>query len=258
MALCLQAMSRVRKPTIGYGRVMGLRAALGARLTEDQRGRLRRLRRPAWLGVSRQTKPISPAWGSERGTPVGRWYFKRFLDSHESDIKGHVLEVRTKLYSSQYPGVSRIDVLDIDPDLPEVTVIADLENMPQVPTDTYDCIILTAVLYYIRDVDAALRELRRVLRSGGVLLSAHSGIPGHLTQLSGFESEFGYLSTRGTTTLFNEAFGADHVTVQTWGNVLACLAFLRGVAAEEVGERRLLTADPYFPQTITVRAIKSA
>lgn len=232
------------------------RAVARRLLSPRTRKWLHRLRRPAWLGVSRRTTPISRHWGGERGTPVNRWYYKRFLDTHEKDIRGRVLEVRDQLYSSQYPAVTEIEIIDIDADAPGVTLVADLSNMPQVPAESYDCIILTSVLYYIRDVEAALRELHRVLRTGGVLLSAHVGVPARLTQLDGFENEFGYLSKRGTTTLFNEVFGADNVTIETFGNVLACMAFLRGVAAEEIGEKRLLEADPYFPQTITVRAVK--
>jgi SAM-dependent methyltransferase len=159
-------------------------------------------------------------------------------------------------YSSQFPNVTKIDVLDIDAHLPDVTIVGDLTDMPHVPSDTYDCAIVTRVFQYLRDVPSALRELHRVLAPGGVLLCAHSGVPGRLTQTEPFENEFATLSPGGTTTLFAEAFGSDNVAIDTWGNVMACMAFLRGVSAEELGERRLLTRDPFFPQTITVRAVK--
>jgi SAM-dependent methyltransferase len=254
--IVLERRAPATEPSLGG--LTSVRAVARRFLSPKQRRRLYRLRRPAWLGISRATKPISPEWGGERGTPIVRWYGKRFLDTHAADIKGHVLEVRNTLYSSQYPDVTKIDILDIDAELPEVTIVADLASMPQVPSDTYDCVILTSVLYYLPDVEAALREVRRVLHPGGVLLSVHAGIPARLTHLDGFENEFGYLSTRGTTTLFTEVFGEDYVQVEVFGNVLACVAFLRGVAAEEVGEKRLLERDDYFPQTIAVRALKSS
>ena len=203
--------------------------------------------------MARRTTPISWSWGAERGTPIGRWYDKRFLDANAADIRGHVLEIRDTVYSSQYPGVTKVDVLDIDPDLPEVTIVGDITNMPQVPADSFDCAIVTRVFQYL----SAIRELHRVLAPGGVLLCAHSGVPGRLTDLEGFENEFAILSVRGTTTHMTEVFGEQNVTVTSWGNVLACIAFLRGVAAEEVGERRMLRHDPYYPQTITVRAVKA-
>ena len=248
----------------------GLRELARRVLSEDQRKRIHRWARPAWLGVARRTTPISWSWGAERGTPIGRWYDKRFLDANAADIRGHVLEIRDTVYSSQYPGVTKVDVLDKDESdtelaiaaaaaagASEVTIVGDITNMPQVPADSFDCAIVTRVFQYLSDVPAAIRELHRVLAPGGVLLCAHSGVPGRLTDLEGFENEFAILSVRGTTTHMTEVFGEQNVTVTSWGNVLACIAFLRGVAAEEVGERRMLRHDPYYPQTITVRAAKA-
>ena len=46
--------------------------------------------------------------------------------------------------------------------------------------------------------------------------------------------------------------------MRTDGNALAGAAFLLGMAAEELGPRRLDAADPAHPVLVTVRAVKAA
>src|SRR5437870_3400829 len=76
--------------------------------------RARRLRRPPGLGVLRHTTPLSEAWGSDRGTPVDRYYIEQFLDRHREDIRGRMLEVRDSRYTSRFgSGVTAADVLDV-------------------------------------------------------------------------------------------------------------------------------------------------
>ncbi len=58
--------------------------------------------------------------------------------------------------------------------------------------------------------------------------------------------------------LFGETFGAEHVDVSTYGNVLAAVAFLMGMAREELSPGELDTHDDRFPVLITVRAVKAA
>jgi hypothetical protein len=48
------------------------------------------------------------------------------------------------------------------------------------------------------------------------------------------------------------------VDVRAHGNVLASVAFLVGMAAEELSARELDRVDPFFPLLVTVRATKAA
>ena len=57
--------------------------------------------------------------------------------------------------------------------------------------------------------------------------------------------------------LFGQVFGPAHVEVRTYGNVLAGLAFLAGVAYEELSNRELAVNDPYFPLIVAIRAVKA-
>jgi hypothetical protein len=48
------------------------------------------------------------------------------------------------------------------------------------------------------------------------------------------------------------------VDVRARGNVLTAIAFLIGMATEELSTRELEHDDPFFPMLVTVRAVKGA
>jgi demethylmenaquinone methyltransferase/2-methoxy-6-polyprenyl-1,4-benzoquinol methylase len=50
------------------------------------------------------------------------------------------------------------------------------EQLP-FPDETFDAVVFTYLLRYVRDPDAAMRELSRVLKPGGELLSLEFGVP---------------------------------------------------------------------------------
>jgi hypothetical protein len=57
--------------------------------------------------------------------------------------------------------------------------------------------------------------------------------------------------------LFGEQFGPGQVAVRPRGNVLSSIAFLAGMAHEELSARELDADDPAFPLIVTVRAVKA-
>src|ERR687897_2990393 len=108
------------------------------------RRRLERIRRPAWLGTIRRTTPLSDHWGRDRGTPVDRYYIERFLAEERNAIRGRVLEVMNSEYTERFGvAVEQRDVIDIDPSNEDATIVADLAAPHSVPSDLFDCFILT-------------------------------------------------------------------------------------------------------------------
>lgn len=55
---------------------------------------------------------------------------------------------------------------------------------------------------------------------------------------------------------FEEVFGKGNVEVCTYGNVLAAIAELQGIAAEELKHDELFYNDPRYPVLITIVAKK--
>jgi SAM-dependent methyltransferase len=218
---------------------------------------LARLRTPAWLGTIRRTSPLSQHWGRERGTPVDRHYIERFLDENRAMIRGRVLEVMDGQYTRRFgTNVTRSDVLDIDAGNAEATVVADLAAADAIEPAVFDCFILTQTLQYVFDVEAALAHVHRLLRPGGTVLCTVPVVSRiGRTQI---ESEYWRFTPSACRRLFERQFGGGAVDVRGLGNVLTCVAFLVGMAAEELSARELQQHDPFFPLLVTIRATKDA
>lgn len=216
----------------------------------------RRLLRPAWMGTVRRTVPLSRYWGGDRGTPVDRYYIERFLREQQGSIQGRVLEVQDRKYALRYgTGLTGTDVLDIDPTNAKATIVADLAAADEVPSNGYDCFILTQTLQLIYDTRAAVTHSWRMLRPGGVLLATLPAVS-RLASEAGV-TDYWRFTAAACSVLFGEVFGPERVSVWTYGNVLACMAFLTGMAHEELSRRELEANDPAFPLVVAVRATKS-
>jgi SAM-dependent methyltransferase len=221
------------------------------------RKQFRRLSRPALLGTLRRTTPLSYSWGIDRGQPVDRYYIERFLESYSKDIRGNVLEIKDSGYTNRFGrGVLQRDVLDIDSSNPLATFVADLARAEAIPAESFDCFIITQTLQFILDLRAAAGHCHRILRPGGVLLATVPVVSRIDRALASVD--YWRFTTASCLALFGEVFGLENVTVQAHGNVLTAIAFLSGMAREELSRRELEANDQYFPIIITVRAVKAA
>jgi len=210
------------------------------------------------FGSFRRTSPVSAIWGFDRGLAIDRYYIEQFLGEHASAIRGHVLEIADDYYTRRFGGdrVTRVDVLHVADPLPKVTIVADLTSADQIPSDTFDCIVLTQTLQFIYDIHAAVRTLHRILKPGGVVLATCGGI----TKASAPDMErwgdYWRFTAMSARRLFEESFPADRVSLQSYGNVLTASAFLYGLSAEELSAEEMDTRDSNFEVAIGVKAVK--
>jgi SAM-dependent methyltransferase len=209
------------------------------------------------LGDLHRTDPVSRAYGEDRGLPIDRHYITGFLSRHAEDVRGRVLEIGDDTYTRRYGGqrVTQSDVVNLDEGHVATTIVADLTSADHVPSDTFDSIIFTQTLQLIYDVPAAIRTLHRVLAPGGVLLATFPGI----SQIeAGRWNDTWYwgFTVASARRLFDDHFVGE-VTVESYGNVLAAIAFLEGLATEDVDRRKLDVPDKAYPVTIAVRAVKA-
>jgi ubiquinone/menaquinone biosynthesis C-methylase UbiE len=152
--------------------------------------------------------------------------------------------------------VTRADILDIDRANSAATIVADLAAADAVPSNQFDCIVLTQTLQLVFDLTSAIRHLHRMLRPGGVLLMTVPSI----TRADRHQQSHDYWRFTPPTCLrlFGDTFGAEHVLVRSYGNVLTAVAFLMGMAREELSRSDLETQDDLYPVLIAVRAVKAA
>jgi SAM-dependent methyltransferase len=218
-----------------------------------------RRRRPPSLGDLRRTTPIDPNWGFERGTPIDRVYVEEFVSTHAADIRGRVLEIAAPDYTTRFGhGVERVDILMATEGNPQATIVGDLTDAPQIPSDAFDCAIVTQTLQFVFDVRAALATLHRALAPGGVLLATVPGI----TKISPLEDEeygeWWHFTARSAQRLAEEAFGEGNVETRAYGNVLSAAGFLYGLAAADLKAEELAAHDRLYEVIVGVRAVKRA
>ena len=207
------------------------------------------------LGDLGTTRPVSPGFGFERGTPVDRHYIDRFLEAHAGDVRGRVLEISEDRYTRAFGGdrVEHIEVLHVEDGNPQATIVGDLTAAPQIPDASFDCVICTQTLLLIWDVPAAVATLRRILAPGGTALVTVPGITRVCREEADSWGDYWRFTAQSARRLFEEAgFGA--VDVSTYGNVLAATAQLHGLVTEELSPTDLDVHDPDFEVLVGIRA----
>lgn len=239
------------------------------------RPRNRALRvRPVRFGSFGRLTPISRQYGFDRGMPIDRYYIEDFLRRHGSspgygqgDIRGTVLEVGGDEYARRFGGwrtgvegpgspVTALDVLHADSSNPQATIVGDLASGEGIPSCKYDCVICTQTLHVIYNVADAVDSLHRMLRPGGVVLVTVAGISQASRPDRDLWGDYWRFTTLSAARLFEGSFPAAGVRVEAYGNVLTSIAFLHGLAAEELDRDQLETRDPDYELLVAIRAVK--
>jgi SAM-dependent methyltransferase len=212
------------------------------------------------FGDLRRLEPIARNCGVQRGHPIDRFYIEAFLGQYAADVKGRVLEIGDDGYTRKFGAarVTRSDVLRVHADNLPATIVADLAKGDQIPSNSFDCAIVTQTLQFIYDFRAALSTLHRILVPGGVLLLTVPGIAQASTYDRQHWGEYWRFTGPAIERLLQESFVQGTVNVHTYGNILASVAFLNGLVQEDLLEKELAYHDPEFELIIAARAQKAA
>ena len=239
MNMCLRRFAR-RLPQPVQDR---LRRIAGSR-------RIARLRRPLHWGTLRRLRPLSERYGFDRGTPVDRVYLDAFFALHATEITGRVLEVGAPMFTRRFGrGVVSVDVVDIDPRNDSATIVADLSDAGCLPRGAFDCIVVPQTLQYVSDPNTALANLWGALVPGGIVLLTVPTIAKLDHDIGDVES-WRFLP-RGLGRLVEVSCPEASVEIRAFGNVLAAVAILMGVAAEEMRDTEIAAVDPEYPVLVT-------
>lgn len=86
----------------------------------------------------------------------------------------HISPIRSEKIFFKQAGANNITSLDVRPQV-KPDVVADLCNMPEVETESFDIVFANCVLNHVYDDEAALSEIYRVLRNGGSFITWVTG-----------------------------------------------------------------------------------
>lgn len=93
-------------------------------------------------------------------------------DLGREKVRGRVLHVSPskseKMVFKRF-GAEQVTTVDVRPQL-KTDIVADICDMPQVPSDSFDLVLANCVLNHVYDDEAALAEICRVLRRGGLFV----------------------------------------------------------------------------------------
>lgn len=232
----------------------GITLPLGSRFGAKRSKRLQRVLRPVRWGNLRRLEPRSSRFGFDRGTPIDRHYLDRFVRRHSGCIRGIVGEVAEPTYADLGgAAVSTVEILDIDPANPRVTMLVDLADEHALPRRHFDCLIVTQTLQYIGEPEAALRGLARALKPGGILILAVPALAPH-DSIEDDDSDYWRFWPAGLHKLLARTVPGAALTVQGYGNLLTATAFLQGISAEELYAEELEAHDPRYPIVVCALA----
>ena len=113
---------------------------------------------------------------------------------------------------------SDVTTLDIDTSRGRVDIVADVQDMPMVPSSAFDTVVCTQVLEHIPRPTDAMREISRVLRPGGVLILSAP----HLSMVHEAPTDF-YRYTRYGLTYLSEQAGLEVLSVEAAGGLVTFL-----------------------------------
>lgn len=221
------------------------------------RPRVRRFLHPVRWGNLKRLQPYAPRPG-DRGTSIGRWYHLQFLDAHRADVRGRILEVGDPRYTERFGhDVERVDILDIRTDNDRATLVGDLSDPGWIPEGVFDCVIAPGTLQYVEDPITGLASLWKAVAPGGNLLvnlpAIHKGDEHRVVP-----SDRWRLQRPGIVTWLEMAKVDGDFEIAGYGNVLACVAALMQVSAEEMDPADLAYQDPNYVLEYWVRVHRAA
>lgn len=222
---------------------------------------MQRWRRPARAYLaSHKLEPLSPYYGAERGDIIDRYFIEDFVARSQDRIRGRCLELLDDSYTVRFGGdrVTTSDVLDIDPANPHATIVGDLQALDAVSDDSFDCVILTQTLQLLPEPAKGVAELHRILAPGGTALITVPVLARMGLAFNGIgDEDYWRFTPSGVQFLLEPHFSSGDLEVLGRGNVRTAVAFLAGLARQDLPRRAFEFDDPEFPMLVTARATKA-
>ncbi len=195
------------------------------------------------------TKPLSRQFGTERGTPVDRYYIEKFLEEYKHLVKGEVLEIEDNTYSLRYGGeqLTHSIVMDVGNHGEGVTFNGNLETGEGIQNELADCFILTQTLMYLFDLKSAAHNIGRLLKRGGTALVTCSGISQNSRRcMDDYGCCFNF-NVDALRKMFSSEPDLKVIEAGSYGNVKTVMAHISGLCREDLDISDFQENDKYYP-----------
>jgi SAM-dependent methyltransferase len=177
---------------------------------------------PDWPGESRRWPGVGDA-GYLALRPLARGLVSAVEEHLAPRAPVRVLDIGcgVKPYYPYFAAVSSDYVgLDLGPG-PSVDVVGRAEELP-FEDQSFDAVLATQILEHVEDPPRVLREVRRVLRPGGVaLISTHGTFPYHPAP-----QDFWRWTQEGLEKIFRDNGEWSEVTLDPAGGTVACFGYI--------------------------------
>ncbi len=194
-------------------------------------------------------EPISRQFGTERGTPIDRYYIEAMLANHSDCIWGDVLEIEDNTYTMQFGGdkVKQSIVMDVSSTDSRVSFNGNIETGQGIRDEIADCFILTQTLMYIYDLGSAAHNIMRLLKKGGTALITCSGISQNSRRCMDNYGCYFNFNEDVFVRMFEKESSAQVLEVGSFGNVKTVSAHINGLCSEDLVEEDFVPNDKYYP-----------
>jgi SAM-dependent methyltransferase len=200
--------------------------------------------------------PVSDLFGTDRGTPIDRYYIEKFLS--ESKIEGKCLEVEEATYTLKFGKNVTSKILKYKAEIEHDSyIVADLTQPQTIPANEFDSFICTQTLNFIFEKEKAIESIHKLLRPGG---SGYLTVAG-ISQISRYDydrwGDFWRFTDLSLRMLLSKTFDEDKIEIRCFGNVATACLFLQGVAFEEISDKKIFDVnDPNYQMLICAKVTK--
>ncbi len=198
------------------------------------------------------SKPVSKAFGYDRGYSIGRYYIDRFIEKNKKYIKGTVVEIGDRRYSDKF-GSKNIESYCFkfqQEEEDKFDIVGDLSTGKGIIPDFADCFIVTQTLDFIFDLDSAIENIIKILKPNGSALITVSGIsPISRTDMDDY-GHFRCFTDLFLRKSFSKYINNKNIEIETFGNVKTSAAYLYGCPVKMIEKDELLYHDRDYQMVI--------
>jgi SAM-dependent methyltransferase len=202
-------------------------------------------------GDWRRQFPFCPSFGLGRGTPVDRYYLERFIAESRQQVRGDVVELGGRAANRQAYGFDCDRYRGVDLQAGDgVEVVGDIHDASLFAEASLDTVLAFNVLEHCRQPWVVAENTHRWLRGGGRVLCM---VP-NAQRLHEMPEDYWRPLPAAVDSLFS-MFPVRRMRV--YGNPVATIASLFGVAAEELTAEELAVHHPSYPVASCIVAEKA-